>query len=294
MKISIISLIAIASVNAQSVSFSFGSDTWDYASGPSTVGFLKQTPANSTIVSSGSVTKNGVTMKFGASFVGGADSGTNYSGLSSGSSMTFAPTGQNPSGFLLTTNDNDSTGLSGTSTSSSLSGNVTKYQRWHFEFSSPITINSFLIQDIDNLSGGFRDILGAEGYIATGYNSAFNGNALNVSALPTAGSGIDPTFGLANNSELDRYTLNIGSQTLRVVSPGEDTNNPSSDPQHRANITFADTQIRAFSIYAISNQSSNHRMSLDNGVFQVTIPEPSVWILNVLSITCIVTRRRRA
>ncbi len=299
MKIKLITLVGIAacigSVSAQSVSFSFGTDTWNYASGSPTTGFVNQTPANTQTQSSGSVTKSGVTMKFGASFAGSTTSGDNYGGLTSGSSLTFAPSGQNPAGFLLTSEFNDSTSLPNGISSALNSGSITTYQRWYFEFSSPVSINSFLIQDIDNIVGNqFRDILGAEGYGTSGFTTAFVGNTLNTAALPTAGSGINPTFGFQSPTELALYNLTVGSESLAVVSPNVDTGNPSSDPKHRVNVGFGSTPIRAFSIYAISNDADNHRMSLDNGVFQITvIPEPSGAMLALISVTGLLLRRRR-
>ena len=287
------SILTIGGASAQSVVFSFGGDTWNYASGPSTLGFVSQTPANSTSVSSGSVTKSGLTVKFGASFVGGATSGANFGGSSVGSSLSYAVSPQNPAGFLLSSGSNDSSGLADGTAASINGGNVDKYQRWHFEFSSPILIDNFIIQDIDNLNTSFRDILGAEAYTSAGYTTAFTGNALNVSALPVAGSGIDATFGLNGTTSLANYSVNVGSQNLSVLSPNVSTGNPNSTPAIRANVTFGATPIKAFSLYSMSNMGSTHRMSLDNGVFSVTVvPEPSAALLALVSAFGILRRRR--
>jgi hypothetical protein len=281
-------------ISAQSVNFSFITDTWNYASGSPTTGFATQVGELESVQSSGSVTKSGLTMKFGASFVGGANSGENFGTSSSGRSMTNSSASQNPAGFMFTSQDNDSTGLTN-GIATSLTGSISSYQRWHFEFSAPVTINSFLIEDIDNLSGGgtFRDILGAEGFLSAGYSTAFSGNALNVSSLPVAGSGSNPTWGFGSPTELQTYDLTLGAGGLQVVSPNTDTGNLSSNPKHSVNISFGSTPITAFSIYSISNHDNVHRMALDNSSFQVTIPEPSATMLALVSVVGLLQRRRR-
>ncbi len=253
----------------------------NYDSGPSTVGFKNQTAPTASTSSKGYVTKEGVTLTFTATFVGGAVSGANFGGQTVGSSMTNVPVGLNPPGFVLSTQTNDSTGLTDGIAANPTSGAVTSYQRWHFEFSVPVKLDTFLMEDIDNLTGGsgFRDMLGAEAF-----------SSITPGVTPTAGTGFNPTFGLGTS--LTSSLLTIGPEDLSVAYPNVDTLNPASTAPVNALVSFGTTEIRAFSIYAISNQSNVHRMSLDGGSFTV-IPEPSVSALGLLAVGGLLIRRRR-
>jgi hypothetical protein len=279
---------------AQTVAFSLATDTWNYSTGSPTVGFVNQTPALSATNSSGYSTKSGISVNFGATFVGTAVSGANFSG-SVGSSMTSASGNLNPNGFLLSTQNNDSTGITDGITAPIDGGVVSSYQRWFFEFSEAVILDEFILQDVDNLTGGngFRDIIAAEAYLPSGYISAFPSNTFNSALLPITGSGgVDASYTLGTS--LSTGTLTIGSETILAAAPNINTSNPSSTPAVAAAVSFGTTPVRAFSIYAISNQSNVHRMALNNNSFQVSIvPEPSVSLLGILSTVGLLVKRRR-
>lgn len=284
---------------AQGITFSFLTDTWSYASGAPTVGFNKASSLQSGIVDettavfSASTTKEGITLKFSANFFGNAISSENSS-PGTGSTLTNATDpGDNPTGFIFGTERNDSPGLNSSNAGSLTGGTFTRYQRWHFEFSTPITLDNFLIQDIDNLANSFRDIFAAEAYLPGGYVSPYSGATIDVASLPTVGTGIDPTYTTFPGTSLATHTLTapVGSHTLLALSPDEDTGNPNNTANVRAEVGF-DQAVQAFSIYSISNTGFAHRMSLDSANFGV-IPEPSVSLLVVFASAGLAMRRRR-
>lgn len=273
-------LFTIAALPSQAaVTFSFIEDTWSYDVGPSTVGFLNQTDPGTNNSSKGYLTEGGVTLTFTATFVGTAVSGAYFPNQTVGSSMTNVPDGLNPPGFVLSTQSNDSTGLTDGIAANPTVGAVTSYQRWHFEFSKPVILDTFLMEDIDNLNNSFRDILGAEAF-----------TSITPGVTPTAGTGINPTFGLG--SSLSSSMMTIGLENLSAVYPIVNTGNPASTDPVNASVSFGTTEIRAFSIYAISNTNFVHRMSLDGSSFTV-IPEPSSSVLGLLAMGGLLARRRR-
>lgn len=283
-------LLSALPLTASPITFSFLTDDWTMPGIGLQTGFVSQTPANSSNMSTGTATKSGVTLTFIATFVN-STSGANFGTSSVGSSMTNG-VATNPSGFLMSTAQNDSPGIStdhpnNVTLRSPASGTATDYQRWHFEFSEPIVLQAFNIDDIDNENnsgqGGFQDILGAEAFLDSGYTPG---------VTPTAGSGINPTFTLG--SSLVEGALTLGSENIQVVSPNATTGNPSSTPNVRANVTFGDTPIRAFSIYAFSDLNAVHRMTLSNHSFTLaTVPEPSSVLFGLLSVCGILIHRRR-
>lgn len=296
MRITPFILIALSTLSgtAQNLTFSFLTDTWISPTNVSTSGFVGQTGQNSSSSSSGTTTKSGVTLMFGASFVGGADSGGNFSGENVGSSLTNATGSLNPNGFLMSTSQNDSPGFTNGISASLAGSTITSYQRWYFEFSVPVILDQFIMQDIDNVDGGFRDILGAEAYGPTGYGSAFTGG-FNPSLMPIAGSGINPQFQtFGSPTALGEGSANIGLETLAIIAPMTITGNPSSTANVRAGIDFGSgTLVKAFSVYAISNENNVHRMSLNQSSFSVAIPEPSTSALAFATAFGWVVRRRR-
>jgi hypothetical protein len=288
-KLAIAGLLLLTSSTAfsQTVSFNFLTDNWTYDSKGPTTGFVRDTTTSGTQTSKGYIVKGGVTLTFTASFFGGANAGIAYSGATEGSSLTNG-TG-NPSGFVMTTQNNDSTAIpNGIDTVITGSPAVTSYQRWHFEFSTPVVLNTFIMEDIDNIGASgatsFRDILGAEAF-----------TSITSGVTPTAGSGnINPTYGLGSPTLLATTTLSIGSEQISAVYPTAATGNPSSTANVNASVGFGTTAIRAFSLYAISNSADVHRMSLDGSSFNV-IPEPSSFALamSFLVLGGVALRRRR-
>ncbi|MGL5018935.1 MAG: PEP-CTERM sorting domain-containing protein [Luteolibacter sp.] len=314
-KLFVIPLISVGmSCLTEAITFSFTTDTWFYANGSSTTGFDKTSASigaaagNTGAIYSASTTKDGVTVKFSADFVGGTTSGASFSSGTNftnvGSTLTEATGTQNPNGFLLSSTNNDSTGLNNgtngdTATFSNIEGDrFSRYQRWYIEFSAPVTIDSFVMEDIDNITtgGNFRDIFGAEAFLASGYVSPFTGTggAVVVGNIPVVGTGLNPTYALATGTDLQTYNLltpGTGTTDLSVVSPFVDTGNPISTAEVRAGVTFSEP-VQAISVYAISNLNTVHRMALSGSSFTV-IPEPSVSILSALAAIGMVARRRR-
>ncbi len=277
------------------ITFSFLNDTW--STGPVDGGFTRQTGNTSSASSTGTLTKSGVTLTFTATFVGGANSAAPFpanQGAPAGSSLTNG-IGSNPSGFLMSTDGNDSAGITsgfnpangGSHSGAPTTGFATAYQRWHFAFSEPVRLETFEMFDIDNISGtpGFQDILGVEAWTASG--------------PVTSGTGdVNPTFVLG--SSLSQSTLNFDSLTgesVVIISPNASTNNPSSTPAVNASITFKDgfnenIPIRAFSLYAFSDINNVHRMTLNQSQFSI-VPEPSSSALGIITLGCALLRRRR-
>lgn len=285
-KLASLFLLAASALPSEALTtISFLTDTWRYDSGPNTTGLVNQTLPASNTTTKGYVDKDGITLTFTATFVGTAVSGGAFSGPNiagaEGSSLTNASAPQNPPGFLLSTQSNDSPGIpDGIDTPIPTTASVTSYQRWHFEFSVPVTLNTFLMEDIDNTTNGFRDILGAEAF-----------TSVTPGVTPTAGTGFNPTFGLG--SQHSSNLLNVGAQDLLVVYPNVNTGNPASTAPVNSTVSFGSTPIQAFSIYAISNATNVHRMALDGSSFVIVVPEPSTAALGIIALSCAVLRRRR-
>ncbi|MCW1883931.1 hypothetical protein OKA04_04275 [Luteolibacter flavescens] len=252
-----------ASLNAATVTtFSFITDVWTHESGSQT-GYQNG-------ATSGSVTKDGITMNFHSSLSGDAMVGTR--------NLTLVTSG-NPTGFNIATKED----------ANDLDGTLLNYQRWDFTFSQPVILRNLGIDDIDsdkqNLSvgDGFRDALAAE---------AFEGQSFGP-----VGSGIDADFTQNLGSSLSIHTIAAGSgQSLNYVLSGP-AGNPNNAPAYRAYINFGDTPIQSFSLYSFSDRDNVHRVSLFQSMFQVeaaeVVPEPSSALLGLATLPLLLRRRRK-
>lgn len=275
-------LIALSALtctaHAASTTFSFLTDTWTNPSSTQT-GFESQTAGGANNSSTGFVSKDGITLTFTGSFVGTAVS-SGFNGASTeGRSFTNA-TSTNPPGFTFgTANDSNPITFSATA----FSGVVSNYQRWDFSFSNPVLLTDFTLQDIDSnqASGGFRDIIAAEGFL---------------SATPaTAGTGIGATYTLfgSPSTSLLTGTATFGGNTLTAVGAPLGLGNPNSTPEVSAQISFGATAISSFSVYAYSDLIFSHRLSLSSSSFEVTtVPETSSALLGSLAVLTLLRRRR--
>lgn len=246
--------------DAATTTFSFIADTW--TNGASTqVGYKNG-------ATSGTLTKDGVTMTFTSSFSGTADPATR--------NLTLDTTG-NPTGFILGSQDD----------ANSLSGSLLHYQRWDFSFSQPVLLTNLGFDDVDsdktNLTGtdGFRDAIAAEAFTST---------------TPGAiGSGIDGNFTLTSGTSLIPGVIAAGSgQSLNYVISGP-AGNPNNAPAYRAFVDFGSVAVTSFSIYSFSDRDNAHRVSLFQGVIDIIpqpVPEPSVALLGLLGLPALMRRRR--
>jgi hypothetical protein len=171
-----------------------------------------------------------------------------------------------------------------------LSGELLHFQRWDFSFSQPVFLSSLGIDDIDadreNLSigDGFRDAVAVE---------AFEGQ--NFGPL---GSGIDADFSENLGSNLIPGIISAGSgQSLNYVVSGP-SGNPNNSPTDRAYVSFGNTAIQSFSIYAFSDRDNAHRIALFQNLFEVeaaeVVPEPSSALLAFAALPLLARRRRKA
>jgi hypothetical protein len=238
--------------------FSFIDDTWTHGATTQT-GYLDE-------ATSGTLTKGGVTMSFQASLAG--------SGTAASRNLTLD--GGNPSGFVF-----------GTQTDANdLGGTLLNYQRWDFSFSQPVLINSLILDDIDSdnpdplpSSGGFRDAIAGEGF---------------SSQLPgTLGTGVDMSFTTNSPTDLIAGVIAAGNgQSLNYVISGPD-DNQNNDAPNRAYLSFGTTPVSSFSIYSFSDRPRAHRVTLFQGIVEVTaVPEPSTMALGLLGGLCLLRRRR--
>jgi len=251
-----------ARTDAATTTFSFVSDVWTNGSTTQT-GYLDG-------ATSGSVTKDGITMTFQSTFVGTSDPASR--------NLTHVPY-LNPKGFNMGSEDD----------ANDLSGVLQNFQRWDFTFSRPVLLSEFGIDDIDSDiaefsgSNGFRDAIAAE---------AFEG--MNFGPL---GSGVDADFSEDLGTSLSLGIISAGNgQTLNYVISGP-AGNPNNAPAYRAYVSFGDTAVQSFSIYAFSDRENAHRVSLFQSLLRVeaveVVPEPSSALLAFAALPLLARRKRK-
>ncbi|MGL4398378.1 MAG: hypothetical protein ACRCXD_00795 [Luteolibacter sp.] len=266
---------SICASSAASTTFSFLDDTWTNPSSTQ-VGFLSQTAAGASNSSTGTVTKEGITLTFTGSFFGTSESSSIVTGTQ-GPSFTNATT-INPNGFILGSAQNTNPI---TFTASSFSGSVANYQRWDFSFSQPVVLTEFILQDVDSqgTTGGFRDIIASESF---------------TSATPgVVGSGTVAAYTFFGSpSSLLNGTVTFGANSIAAVGAPLGLGNPNNTAEVRTGISFGTAEISSFSVYAFSDRAPSHRVSLDSSSFEV-VPEPTSAFLGALSLATLLVRRRR-
>ncbi|MEK7954119.1 hypothetical protein [Luteolibacter soli] len=251
--------LVAARTDAATTSFSFVTDTW-------TNGATTQTGYKDG-ATSGSMTKDGVTLTFTSSLVGTADPATR--------NLTYVPSA-NPTGFNFATQDD----------ANNLNGSLLHYQRYDFTFSQPVLLINLGIDDIDSdktdlsVGDGFRDAVAAE---------AFQGQ--NFGPM---GSGYDADFSKNLGSSLTLGTIAAGSgQTLNYVLSGP-AGNPNNAPAYRAYFDFGTHAIQSFSLYVFSDRDNAHRVSLFQSLFEIQmVPEPSSALLGLAALPLLMRRRRK-
>jgi hypothetical protein len=254
--------LVTARTDAATTTFSFVSDVWTNGANTQT-GYLDG-------ATSGSVTKDGITMSFQSTFVGTSDPSTR--------NLTFEPQ-LNPTGFNMGSQDDEN----------DLSGALLNYQRWDFSFSQAVLLSELGIDDIDSdkedlsAGDGFRDAIAAE---------AFQGQ--NFGPL---GSGVDADFSEDLGESLSLGVISAGSgQTLNYVLSGP-AGNPNNAPAYRAYVSFGNTAVQSFSIYAFSDRDNAHRVSLFESLLRVeaveVVPEPSSALLAFAALPLLARRKRK-
>jgi hypothetical protein len=255
--------LTVPTLPAATTTFSFITDVWTNGSNTQT-GYLNN-------ATSGSVTKDGITLSFQSSFTGTADPSTR--------NLTLVTSG-NPRGFNMGTQDD----------ANDLLGVLQHYQRWDFSFSRPVVLLNLGLDDIDSdqdatgIAGieGFRDAIAAE---------AFQGHSFGP-----VGSGIDADFTRDLGASLSVGIISAGSgQTLNYVLSGP-AGNPNNAPDYRAYVSFGTAPIQSFSIYAFSDRDNAHRVSLFQNLLQVeaaeVVPEASTALLALAALPLLARRRR--
>jgi len=249
--------------DAATTTFSFVTDTWTHGPTPQT-GYQDG-------ATSGSMSKNGITLTFSSSLVGTADPATR--------NLTYVPSA-NPTGFNFATQDD----------ANNLNGSLLHYQRFDFSFSQPVLLINLGIDDIDSdksdlsVGDGFRDAVAAEGF-----------QGQNFGAI---GSGYDADFTENLGSSLALGTIAAGSgQSLNYVLSGP-AGNPNNAPDYRAYVNFGTQPIQSFSLYVFSDRDNAHRVSIFQSLFQVegveVVPEPSSAFLGLAALPLLMRRRRKA
>ena len=253
---------ACAAMTAEgSTTFSFITDVWTNGSDTQT-GYLNN-------ATSGTLTKDGITLTFQSSIVGTADPSTR--------NLTLDTTG-NPTGFILGTQDD----------ANDLGGTLLHYQRWDFSFSEPVILTSLGLDDVDSdqadLAGGngFRDAMAAEAFF---------------SQLPgVIGTGQDAGFLFTPDTSLSAGIIATGNGQSITYAISGPAGNPNNAPAYRTFLDFGDTPISSFSIYSFSDRDNAHRVSIFQGILEVNptpVPEVSGMLLGMMGMVPLLKRRRR-
>jgi hypothetical protein len=242
-------------------SFSFITDVWTNGSNTQT-GYLDN-------ATSGTVTKEGITLTFQSSITGTADPSTR--------NLTLDTSG-NPTGFILGTQDD----------ANDLGGTLLHYQRWDFSFSVPVILGSLGLDDVDSdqadLSGsnGFRDAIAAEAFF--------------TQAPGAIGSGLDAGFIFTPDTSLSAGIIATGNGQSITYAISGPAGNPNNAPAYRTFLDFGVTPISSFSIYSFSDRDNAHRVSIFEGILEITpapVPEPTGLLLGVMGMVPLLRRRRR-
>jgi hypothetical protein len=242
-------------------SFSFITDVWTNGSNTQT-GYLDN-------ATSGTVTKEGITLTFQSSITGTADPSTR--------NLTLDTSG-NPTGFILGTQDD----------ANDLGGTLLHYQRWDFSFSVPVILGSLGLDDVDSdqadLSGsnGFRDAIAAEAFF--------------TQAPGAIGNGLDAGFIFTPDTSLSAGIIATGNGQSITYAISGPAGNPNNAPAYRTFLDFGVTPISSFSIYSFSDRDNAHRVSIFEGILEITpapVPEPTGLLLGVMGMVPLLRRRRR-
>jgi hypothetical protein len=256
-------MLIVPSARGATTTFSFITDTWTNGASTQT-GYLDNAP-------SGSVSKDGITLSFQTSFTGTADPSTR--------NLTLVTSG-NPTGFNMGTQDD----------ANDLGGPLAHYQRWDFFFSQPVVLRNLAIDDIDS----DQDAVGIDG--TDGFRDAIAAEAFAGLVFGPLGSGIDADFSEDLGSSLSLGVISAGNgHSLNYVLSGP-AGNPNNAPDYRAYLSFGETPIQSFSIFAFSDRDNAHRVSLFQSLLEVeaveVVPEPSTLLLSLAALPLLARRRR--
>lgn len=262
-RLALVLALASAPLEAATTTFSFVGDVWTNGANTQT-DYLDG-------ATSGTLTKDGITLTFQSTLVGTADASTR--------NLTLVTSG-NPTGFNLGTQDD----------ANDLDGTLLHYQRWDFSFSQPVVLLNLGIDDIDS----DQDELGLAG--TDGFRDAIAAEAFQGEVIGSIGSGIDADFSQNLGSSLSLGVISAGSgQSLNYVLSGP-AGNPNNAPDYRAYVSFGTTPIQSFSIYAFSDRDNAHRVSIFQSLLQVqaaeVVPEPSTALLALAALPLLARRRR--